>query len=103
MGEVLASINSPVRRQELAEDWLRFSKEAVATSWEFQKQWIELQKEYMRFQNQMEQFRLEIMRLQAEIERLQVEKLRLEKEKLELQREMAGRSVGMPAAPTKGQ
>jgi hypothetical protein len=89
VGDVLASINSPARRQEFAEEWLRVSKESVTKSFEVQKQWLDLQKDYMKFQAEMELVRLEQLRLQAEIERLHVHRLRLETEKLQLQQEIA--------------
>lgn len=89
VGDVLASINSPARRQEFAEEWLRVSKQSVARSFEVQKQWLDLQRDYMKFQAEMELVRLEQLKLQAEIERLHVQRLRLETEKLQLQQDIA--------------
>ena len=100
LGEALASISNLGRRQDFAEDWLRFSKQSVARSLDFQKQWIELQKEYLRFESEMELLRLERLKLEAEIERLCVERLRLEKEKLELQKDTSKR--GRQKTPEMG-
>jgi hypothetical protein len=86
--KVLDAINSAGKRNQLAEEWLQFSKQSVAQSHQFRQDWLNLQDRLLRRQEQMEQLRLEMLRLQMEIERLRAENLRLEKENLQLQLEL---------------
>jgi len=82
--KVLEVINNPERRNQLAQEWLQFSKQSATLSLQTQKEWVQLQRQHLSIQREMEQLHLEKLKLQAEIEKLQVEKLRLEQENLQL-------------------
>lgn len=84
IGEVLSAIDSPSRRSDLAENWLQFSKSAIAKNLEFRDRWLSLQKQQLNQDQYIEQQRLEMARLQVQIEQLRAENLRLERENLQL-------------------
>jgi hypothetical protein len=94
VGEVLDAVDSPQRRSVLAEDWLRFSKQAIAKDLEFQQEWLQLQRRQTAYQQEAEQLRLEAARLQMKAEELRAENLRLEQENLLLRRELAHGAQG---------
>ncbi len=89
VGEVLGAIDSPQRRSVLAEEWLRFSKQAIAKDLEFQEQWLQIQRRQTTCQQQAEQLRLEVARLQMKVEELRADNLRLEQENLQMRRALA--------------
>jgi hypothetical protein len=89
VGEVLGAIDSPQRRSVLAEEWLRFSKQAIAKDLELQESWLQVQKQQTTYQQQVEQLRFELARLQMRIEELRAENLRLEQANLQMRRELA--------------
>lgn len=89
VGEVLGAIDSPQRRSVLAEEWLRFSKQAIAKDLELQESWLQVQKQQTTYQQQVEQLRFELARLQMKIEELRGENLRLEQANLQMRRELA--------------
>ncbi len=85
IGEVLGAIERPSRRSEVAENWIQFSKSAIAKNLEFRDRWLTLQKEQLNQDQVVEQQRLEMTRLQMQIEQLRAENLKLERENLQLQ------------------
>ncbi len=89
VGEVLGAIDSPQRRSALAEEWLRFSKQAIAKDLELQESWLQIQRQQTACQQQVEQLRFELARLQMRTEELRAENLRLEQENLQMRRELA--------------
>jgi hypothetical protein len=96
IGEILGAINNPQRRSEVAQQWLQFSKQAIARDQEFRKEWLEVQKQQLRQQQQAQQFQLEVAQLQIRIEELRAENLRLEQENLQL------RQAQRPGTGTQG-
>jgi len=106
IGDVLSAIDSPSRRSDLAENWLQFSKSAIAKNLEFRDRWLNLQKQQLGQDQYMEQQRLEMARLQVQIEQLRAENLRLERENLQLRMELnnsaAAPGVNRPAEGPEG-
>lgn len=88
IGEVLGAIDSPSRRSDLAENWLQFSKSAIAKNLEFRDRWLNLQKQQLNQDQHVEQQRLEMARLQMQIEQLHTENLKLERENLQMRMEL---------------
>ena len=88
VGEVLDAIDSPSRRSDLAENWLQFSKSAIAKNLEFRDRWLNLQKQQLNQDQHVEQQRLEMTKLQMQIEQLRAENLRLERENLQMRMEL---------------
>lgn len=88
IGEVLRAIDSPSRRSNLAENWLQFSKTAIAKNLELHDQWINVQRQQLRQDQVVEQQRLEMSKLQLRIEQLRAENLRLERENLQMRMEL---------------
>lgn len=103
IGDVLSAIDSPSRRSDLAENWLQFSKSAVAKNLEFRDRWLNLQKQQLSQDQHIEQQRLEMAKLQVQIEQLRAENLRLERENLQLRMEL-NRSAAAPGVnrPAEG-
>ncbi len=89
VGEVLGAVDSPQRRSVLAEEWLRFSKQAIAKDLELQESWLQIQRQQTACQQQAGQWRFELARLQMEIEELRAENLRLEQANLQMRRALA--------------
>ncbi|MGE5295765.1 MAG: hypothetical protein ACM3VT_13140 [Solirubrobacterales bacterium] len=85
IGDVLRSIERPSRRSEVAENWIQFSKSAIAKDLEYRDRWLNLQKEQLNQNQRVEQQRVEMGQLQMQIEQLRAANLRLERENLELQ------------------
>lgn len=85
IGNVLDAIERPSRRSEVAENWIQFSKSAIAKDLDYRGQWLDLQKRQLNQDQLADQHRLEMARLQMQIEQLRAENLRLERENLELQ------------------
>lgn len=104
ISEVLRAVDSPARRSKLAEDWLRFSQEAISQNLEFQDRWLDIQQRQVRQDQRIEQQRLEMARLQMEIEQLRRENLLLERENLLMRMELNNRTPGPPpnAGPAPG-
>lgn len=98
IGDVLDAIERPSRRSEVAENWIQFSKSAIAKDLEYRDRWLNLQKEQLNQDQLADQHRLEMGRLQMQIEQLRAENLRLERENLELQMSLRNQS----AAPDPG-
>ncbi len=93
IGQVLDAIDSPSRRSDLAENWLQFSKSAIAKNLEFRDRWLNLQKQQLNQDQYREQQRLEMARLQMQIEQLRSENLQLERENLQLRMELNNQAV----------
>jgi hypothetical protein len=89
VGEVLAAIDSPQRRSQLAEQWLTFARQVVAKDQELQKAWLQLQQQQSDRQQEANQLRLEIAKLQMRIEQLRAENLKLEQQNLQMQMKLA--------------
>jgi hypothetical protein len=96
ISEVLRAVDSPARRSNLAEEWLRFSQRAISKNLEFQDQWLDIQRQQLRQDQRVAQHRLEMARLQMELERLRQENLLLERENLQMRRELNNRPAGPP-------
>ena len=107
VGEILGAIDNPERRNQLAEQWLQYSKQVIAKDQEFRDKWLRVQQQQLAQQQEAEQLRLEITRLQMRIEELRAENLRLEQENLQAQRQLWERSggavprVSLPAPPSR--
>jgi hypothetical protein len=93
ISDVLSAIDSPSRRSALAENWLQFSKSAIAKNLDFRDQWLNLQKQQLNQDQRAEQQRLEMARLQMQIEQLRAENLRLERENLQIRMELNNRTA----------
>jgi hypothetical protein len=110
VGEVLGAIDSPSRRSALAENWLQFSKTAIAKNLELRDRWLNLQKEQLNRDQQVEQQRVDMARLQVQLEQLRAENLRLERENLQMRMSLnsqaaasgAGRAVDRANQPAGG-
>jgi len=100
---VLDAINSPERRSTLAEQWVQFSKQAIAKSLTFQDQWLALQREQVQSQQQAARSRVELLRLETEIEKLRAENLRLQNENLQLQVQLKQQQQSQPQAQPQTQ
>jgi hypothetical protein len=98
-GEILAAVDSPQRRSQLAEQWLQYSKQVIAKDQEYRRQWLDFQRQQLRQQQQVEQLRLEVARLQAQMEELRAQNARLEQENL-YARSQGGSESGPQAART---
>ncbi len=96
IGEVLDAVDSPSRRSDLAENWLQFSKSAIAKNLEFRDRWLNLQKQQLSQDQRVEQQRLEMARLQMQIEQLRAENLKLERENLQIRMELNGQAGRQP-------
>jgi hypothetical protein len=96
-GEILAAIDNPERRSELAQQWLQYSKQIIAKDQEYRQQWLDFQRQQAAQQQQVEALRLEIARLQMQIEALRAQNARLERENLPSQARL-GRTSGDRAA-----
>ncbi len=100
IGDVLKSIERPSRRSEVAENWIQFSKSAIAKDLEYRDRWLTLQKQQLNQNQQVEQQRLEMSQLQMQIEQLRAENLRLERANLELRAALkdqaAASDAGLP-------
>jgi len=94
VGEILGAIDNPEKRNQLAEQWLQYSKQVIAKDQEFRDNWLELQRQQLAQQQQGEQLRLEIAQLQARIEELRAQNLRLEQENLQRQQQWSQRGDG---------
>ena len=70
IGDVLDAIERPSRRSEVAENWIQFSKSAIAKDLEYRNRWLSLQKEQLNQDQLVDQHRLEMTRLQVQIEQL---------------------------------
>ncbi len=81
-GEILAAIDNPEKRSELAQQWLQYSKQIIAKDQEYRQQWLDFQRQQAAQQQQVEELRLEIARLQMQIEALRAQNTRLERENL---------------------
>ncbi len=99
VGEILGAIDSPQRRTELAEQWLRFSKEVINQDLEYRRQWLDLERAQLSQQQAVEQLRLEVARLQLEVEQLRARNAQLERENLETPSRPRPGSEGPSAAP----
>lgn len=93
IGDVLDAIERPSRRSEVAENWLQFSKSAIAKDLEYRDRWLNLQKQQLNQDQLADQHRLEMTRLQMQIEQLRAENLKLERENLELQMALKNQSA----------
>ncbi len=93
IGDVLDAIERPSRRSEVAENWIQFSKSAIAKDLDYRGRWLDLQKEQLNQDQLADQRRLEMARLQMQIEQLRAENLKLERENLELQMALKSRSA----------
>jgi len=103
VGEVLAAIDSPQRRSQLAEQWLTFARQFVTKDQEFRAKWLQLQKRQSVQQQEAEQLRLEIAKLQIRIEELRADNLRLEQENLRMQMKLAPQNrQALGDAPPQG-
>jgi len=106
IGDVLSAIDSPSRRSNLAENWLQFSKTAIAKNLEFRDRWLNLQKQQLSQDQHIEHQRLEMARLQVQMEQRRSENLRLERENLQLRMELnnqaAALGVNRPAEGPNG-
>jgi hypothetical protein len=89
VGEVLAAIDSPQRRSQLAEQWLTFARQVIAKDQDFRKAWLHFQEQQSEQQQEAEQLRLEIAKLQMRVEQLRAENLRLEQQNLQMQMKLA--------------
>ncbi len=83
VGEILGAIDSPQRRTELAESWLKYAKEVIARDLDYRQQWLDLEIAQLSRQQQVEQLRLEVSRLQLEVEQLRARNAQLESENLQ--------------------
>ncbi len=92
VGEVLAAIDSPQRRSQLAEQWLTFARQFITKDQEFRATWLQLQEQQSAQQQEAEQLRLEVAKLQMRIEELRAENLKLEQENLQMQMKLAPRT-----------
>ena len=99
VGEILGAIDNPERRNELAEQWLQYSKQVIAKEQEFRDQWLEVQRQQLAQQEQATQLQREIAQLQMRIEELHAQNLRLEQENLQAQLQLSQRAAG-PAPHT---
>jgi len=97
VGEMLAAIESPERRSQLAEQWLQYSKQVIAKDQEYRQQWLDLQRRQLAQQQQAEALRMEIAKLQMQIEELRAQNARLERENL-LSQSKLGQTSGDRAA-----
>ncbi len=83
VGEILGAIDSPQRRTELAEQWLKYARQVIDKDLEFRRQWLDLERAQLSQQQAVEQLRLEVARLQLEIEQLRARNAQLERENLQ--------------------
>jgi len=102
IGEVLRAIDSPSRRSNLAENWLQFSKTAIAKNLELQDRWINVQKQQLQQDQLVEQQRLDMAKLQLQIEQLRAENLRLERENLQMRRDLSQPPPAPAPTPSNG-
>ncbi len=93
-GEILGAMNNPDRRNELAEQWLQYSKGVIAKEQDFRDQWLDVQRQQLAQQDQAGQLQLELAQLQMKIEELRAENLRLQQENLAAQQKLAQRTGG---------
>ncbi|OHB65125.1 MAG: hypothetical protein A2Y77_02425 [Planctomycetes bacterium RBG_13_62_9] len=89
--EVLKEVDSPAQRSQLAEQWLAFSRQAIAKSIEQRGQWLKIQERQVQVQQQADQANVEAYRLQLQIEQLRADNLKLERENLELRQQLQAR------------
>jgi hypothetical protein len=94
VGEILGVIDNPEKRNQLAEQWLQYSKQVIAKEQEFREQWLKVQRQQLAQQDQAAQLQREIAELQMRIEELHAQNLRLEQENLQARRQLAERSSG---------
>lgn len=99
IGEILRAIDSPARRSKLAEEWLRFSQQAISKNLQFQDHWLDIQRQQLRQDQRIEQQRLEMARLQMEIERLRTENLLLERENLHMRMKLSNQAAEAEQPP----
>jgi len=99
IGEVLAAIDSPQRRSELAQQWVQYSKQVIAKDQEFREAWLRTQQQQTSQLQEAEQLRYEIAKLQVRLEELRAENLRLEQQNLQMQMKLRPRTSRQPPAP----
>jgi hypothetical protein len=98
-GQILGVIDSPQRRNELAEQWLQYSKQVIAKDQEFRDNWLDVQRQQLAQDQEAAQLRLEVTQLQVRVEELHAENLRLEQENLQAQLKLSqGTSAQVPPA-----
>ncbi len=88
IGEVLAAIDSPQRRSELAQQWVQYSKQVIAKDQQFREAWLQAQQQRTSQMQEAEQLRYEIAKLQMRVEELRAENLRLEQQNLQMQMQL---------------
>lgn len=79
-GEILGAISNPDRRSELAEQWLRFSKDTIAKDQQFRNDWLQVQKQQLAQQEEAGQLHLQIAQLQLQMEQLRAQNLQLQQQ-----------------------
>lgn len=94
VGEILGAIDSPQKRNELAEQWLQYSKQVIAKDLEYRRQWLDLQKQQLSQRQEVDQLRLEVAKLQMQIEELHARNAQLERENVQAQARLRGPSSG---------
>ena len=97
VGEILGAIDNPQKRNQLAEQWLQYSKQVIAKDLEYRQQWLDLQREQLSQQQEVEQLRLEVAKLQVQIEELRARNAQLERENVQAQARL-GQGSAVPSA-----
>jgi hypothetical protein len=88
-GEIIGTIDNPEKRNQLAQQWLQYSKQVIAKDQEFREQWLKLQRQQLAQQDQAMQLQREMAQLQLKTEELHAQNLRLEQENLQLRQQLA--------------
>jgi cell division protein FtsB len=96
IGEVLAAINNPAHRSDLAQQWLAFSRQAISKSLEQRSEWLKIQAQQVQAQQHADQSNVEAYKLQLQIEQLRAENLKLERENLELRQQLQAHATPPP-------
>jgi hypothetical protein len=99
VGEIIGAIDSPQKRSELAEQWLRYSKEIINQDMEYRRQWLDLQRAQLSQFREVEQLRMEVARLQAQLEELRARNAQLERESLRMPAQLGPGPGGSSSAP----
>ncbi len=99
VGEILGAIDSPQKRTELAEQWLRYSREVIAKDLEYRQQWLDLPKRQLSQFREVEQLRLEVARLQVQVEELRARNAQLERQNVRTPSRLVPGFDGPSSAP----
>ncbi len=99
VGEILGAIDSPQRRTELAESWLKYAREVIDRDLEYRQQWLDLERAQLSQQQAIEQLRLEVAHLQLEVEQLRARNAQLQRENLQTPSRPALESEGSSSVP----